>query len=333
MYNALAHDSYVGGGDISATRLIAPPRIVALRRKHEDEIEEEAADRIWSLLGQSTHVILERAAMGEASIISEQRLFMPIAGLAKPDGPWVWRVSAQMDLYTKVRQHLDDYKITSVWSVLFGDKPEWERQMNIQAMIHRHNGDKVESADIVAIMRDWQVQKSKHEKGYPQQAVKKISMPLWPQAQAIEYAMERVRLHQQAQMDYEASGDPDSLPLCTPEERWYRGHKYAVKKMDKNGKVNKKADRLFDAMPQALKFMADNQATLPKGKFWAEVEERPGENKRCLDYCDVWMFCPFGKKIREEQNRRVEAIWKDADTEASQQDLFGGDGEGSEPSE
>ena len=50
LYNALANDPYVGGGDISITRLIAPPRIVALRKRHEAEIVEDASDRIWSLL-------------------------------------------------------------------------------------------------------------------------------------------------------------------------------------------------------------------------------------------------------------------------------------------
>jgi hypothetical protein len=95
--------------------------------------------------------------------------------------------------------------------------------------------------------------------------------------------------------------NPDSLPLCTDDERWYRGHAYAVKYEEiKTGKVNKNAKRKFDNLTDAKQFMTDNTATLPKGKKWAPIEERHGENIRCLDYCDVWNFCPFGRKLRQD---------------------------------
>lgn len=98
LYNAVCNDPYVGGGDISITRLISPPRIVALTKKHEPEIVEDASDRIWSLLGQSAHLVIERAA--GVGVSAEERLFMPFKGIPITDGKtWNWELSGQHDVF------------------------------------------------------------------------------------------------------------------------------------------------------------------------------------------------------------------------------------------
>lgn len=205
--------------------------------------------------------------------------------------------------YQLTNKNIYDYKVTSVWSVIFG-KSDWEKQLNIQAMLHRHKGDEVEGINIIAIIRDWQKRKAKLEKDYPSQAVKRISFPLWEQEETMNYVRGRVRLHQKAQLAYaetkEKTGkyDDSVLPMCTDDERWYRGAVFAVKKQDiKTGKINKKADRKFDSMTDARQFVIDNTANLPKGKKFADIEERPGEYKRCMEYCDVWRFCSFGREL------------------------------------
>lgn len=314
MYNALAADTYVGGGDISVTRLIAPPRYVALTKVHEDEIEEDASDRVWSLLGQSTHRVLELSAADRMHV--ETRLYMPFEGIELEDGPMKWTVSGQPDLYEQDVFTITDYKVTSVWSVIFG-KSEWEQQVNMQAMLHRYKGDRVERGQIVAILRDWQKSKARVQKDYPPIAIKTIGIPLWTQKDAVDYTRERVKIHQQAQLDYLASGkDVTALPLCTPDERWYRGQKFAVKRMaTRTGKVNKKADRLFDTEDEAVKYMAANQGSIPTGTSYMPVEERPGTNKRCLEYCAVAKFCDFGRKVLEEQARATLSFAGGDDTE------------------
>ena len=62
LYKAICNDQYVKRGDISVTTLIDSPRINALRKKHWEEIEEDAMDSIWSLFGSSVHHIIERAS-------------------------------------------------------------------------------------------------------------------------------------------------------------------------------------------------------------------------------------------------------------------------------
>lgn len=309
MFNALSHDGYVGGGDISSTRLIAPPRIVTLRKFHEDEIVEDASDRIWSLLGQSTHAILERSVKPgqEKMLVVETRLSMPIQGIEDDSetGFWKWTVSGQPDVYQYTNRNIYDYKVTSVWSVIFG-KSDWERQLNIQAALHRHKGDEVDGINIIAIIRDHQKRKAKLEKDYPPQAVKRISFPMWTQEETIEYMKGRVRLHQKAQLAYArrkkdtGQWDDSVLPMCTDDERWYRGAVFAVKYQDKNGKINKNAKRKFDNLTDARQFVLDNANNVPKGKTFAPIEERKGEYKRCMEYCDVWKFCAFGRQVHAE---------------------------------
>lgn len=244
---------------------------------------------------------MERAAAGLPGVVAESRLVMPIEGITKPDNtPWIWQMSGQPDVYENGT--LSDYKVTSVWSFMFGDKPEWDQQLNMQAMLHRHKGDEVTHLRIIAILRDWQRSKAKFEKDYPAVAVHVANFPVWDFDEQVAFAQRRVRLHQTAQKDFKlANYNPEALPLCTPQERWFRGAKYAVKKQDAKGKVNKKSDRLFDTEGEARDYMRDNAGGLPKGKSYAPLEERPGINIRCLDFCDVAMFCPFGKALKDAQ--------------------------------
>lgn len=309
LYNALSNDPYVGGGDISATRLIAPPRIVALRKKHEHEIVEDASDRIWSLLGQSAHLVAERAAAGLTHVTAEQRVSMPFDGILKPDGsPWKWDLSAQLDVLEKEDDGntISDFKVTSVWSFLFGEKPEWNQQLNMQAMIHRYHGEQIHRIRIIAILRDWQKRKAQFEKDYPAVAVAVIPFPVWSYEEQLAFAQKRIEFHQTAQKEFKLSNyNPESLPICTPEERWYRGAMFQVKRVQsKSGKVNKKSDRNCKTKAEAELFIAHNQP--PKGTEFLPVVETPGQSIRCLEYCDVAMFCPYGRGLKLANEAKLE---------------------------
>ena len=59
--DAVQNDPYDSGeSDISVTRLISPPRQVALANEHGRKLTEDCADRLFSLMGQAMHHILER---------------------------------------------------------------------------------------------------------------------------------------------------------------------------------------------------------------------------------------------------------------------------------
>ena len=72
---AVANDPYVGGGDISTTKLIDSPQIRVLGGKHKEDLSVDVSERVWALLGQAVHTILERAGLKEQGMVVEERLY------------------------------------------------------------------------------------------------------------------------------------------------------------------------------------------------------------------------------------------------------------------
>jgi hypothetical protein len=265
---AVQNDSYSpGSSDITVTQLIDPPRLVELRRQHQGELVEDAADRIYALLGQSIHTILERA---EASALVEDRLYAEVDG---------WTIGGQFDRLMLIDGLLQDYKLCSVWEVINGLKPEREQQLNILRYLCEANGYEVGQLEAVAIFRDWSKSKAQYDASYPDQQVQRIPVRLWSMSETQDFIRERVRAHKAAR-----DGD---LPDCTPDERWLRGEKYAVMK-----KGRKSAVRLFDTHKEAESRLEDL-----KGDY---IDHRPGQNIRCENYCPVADFCSQYQAIKEQ---------------------------------
>lgn len=277
--NLLTYAGYEPKGDISVTRLIKPPRIVTLAERHKDEIKVDVQDLAWSALGQAVHVLLERSAGKD--VIVEQRLHTQIYG---------WDVNGQPDIWYPTTKEMQDYKVTSVWSFIFAAKPEWEKQLNLNAMLHRLKGQEVENIKIIAFLRDWMQRKAQMEKDYPQHQIHVVGQPLWDQDKCIDYAEERTKLHQ----DQRTLPD-EELTLCSPEERWYRTGGWPV---IKNG--NKKADKVFPTEAKANEYVSRETINLKAGRYFEPVMERKGENVRCLNYCEVRNFCAFGRQVHAE---------------------------------
>lgn len=257
LFDAVQNDSYSSGdADFSVTTLLKPPRAVALQKAHWDELEEDASDRIWSLLGQVVHGILERA---NKSGISERRLNAVIDGV---------KISGGMDLYND--GVLQDYKFVTVYKFQNNKVPiEYEEQLNCYAEILRQNNFPVKKLEIVGILRDWSKNAARKDPGMPQEQVVVRDVPLWGQEQAQAFLRERIKLHKYAQT---------ALPECTAEEKWEKPTRYAVMK---NGKD--RAIKLYD-----FKSDAEAHASIDKT---LRVDVRPGEAMRCAMYCNVSKFC------------------------------------------
>jgi hypothetical protein len=266
--SAIKNDPYAAAGDISVTGLLRPPRMRVLEKTYQGQITEDVADHIWRLLGQSVHTILERANTDHH--LAEERLVVEVLG---------WKISGKPDLLSEDGT-LSDYKVTSVFSFLLGEKPEWEAQLNIYAWMYRRYGFAVKKAQIVAILRDWTSSRQK-ESDYPPCGVLVVDVPLWEDAQVEMFVQERVLLHQQA----EKRGLQD-LAECTPEERWARPDTWAVKKPGA-----KRATRVFDN-PAAAQALAQENGQ--------EIEHRPGGNIRCERFCVVARWCGQYQKIQKE---------------------------------
>ena len=287
----IKNDKYnKGKADISVTSLIDSPKISLMRQKYNDQIEIDAVDQIWSIFGTSVHSILERS---EDNIYSEteQRLYSEVDG---------WTLSGAID-----RQEIDkkdgkitivDYKVTSVWSVIYG-KIEWERQLNCYAYLCENNYHRiftefskqkkeVKQLNICAILRDWNRRDAEKKENYPQTPIVVVDIPLWSKEERESYIRDRINKHQDAQVNFDIN---DEMPLCSDEERWKKNDAWAVKK-----KGQKRALRVLDSEEEAIKYMDWHNET---DKAYAkktdlEMEFRQGEYNRCKgNYCSVAQFC------------------------------------------
>lgn len=255
-----------GDSDFTVTGLLAPPRIKELERRHRDELEVDVADLMFSVLGTTMHHMFEIANSGG---IVEERYYVEINGK---------KVSAQVDYLGEGM--LVDWKMMSVWEAVNGLKPEKAAQMNIQAYLAEENGQEVRGIRIGSFYRDWSKPKSRDE-GYPDNNFELHKIPRWSKEEVVAFIKERMALHLAAR---------EELPLCTVEERWAVPDKTAVMK-----KGRKRAVKLFEDEGEAKAWM--NSQDDAKEMY---LEARPGESKRCRDYCQVSAFCTQRQEMLNE---------------------------------
>lgn len=254
----------------SATALLKGVREAILEKRHANEIEQDVSDMIWLLFGKAVHLILENQQEEEHEI-KETKLTVEFGE---------YTLSGVFDLYNEKEKKITDYKTCSVWKVIFGDFTDWKRQLLIYAYMMRQIGFEVNSGEIVAIMKDHSKRDAKYKADYPKLPVQviKFEFTLEDFVEIESWLIDKfdeIRRCEQL--------PDDELPLCTPEERYNSGDKYAVMK-----KGRKTALRVLDSMEEAEKWMADNGGD--------EIEVRPGEDKKCMDYCVVCEFCNYYKE-------------------------------------
>tara|TARA_A100000171_G_scaffold48194_1_gene55317 strand:+ start:1169 stop:2074 length:906 start_codon:yes stop_codon:yes gene_type:complete len=278
---AVINDPYdSSGSNISTTRLIAPPRIRVLEMRNWDLIEDDVSNRIFSLLGQSVHHILERSKLKVD--LAERRLFYKDDKITNG-----WTLSGQFDLLSR-QGDLTDFKVTSAWAALdalTNGKDEWENQLNVLDFLCRKNQKtltrykkevKVKSLNIMAILRDWSKLKVMQSDNYPRKQVVMIPIRRWSEEEQENYVQARIKLHQDAEKT-------DDLPLCTAKERWRKEDSYAL--MLDNRKT---AKRVLPTRQDMDKYMKDNKYVEGQG---CKVVFRAGEDVRCQHYCSVNQFC------------------------------------------
>jgi hypothetical protein len=264
--NVLARPTYSKGkSNLSMTELLNSPRIVQLKRKHWDDLEEDAASMVWSLFGTAIHNILEHGK-GENHIV-EERVFVEVDGMT---------ISGAIDLQEVEEDGiiLSDYKTTSAWSIV-NEKQDWHNQLNGYAfLVEKAKQRKVKKLQIVAIIRDWSSREAKTKDTYPQAPIVVIDIPLWSFEDREQYIRNRIHVHTEAFFEDETGGE---IAPCTPEEMWEKQERFAVMK-----EGGKRAKSVHDTRQEA-------EIALPeKGYF---IEHRKGERTRCESFCQVSAFC------------------------------------------
>ena len=250
---------------ISVTDLINAPQIRQLKIKHWDQLEEDASDRFWALLGSSIHSVLERTNIDNS--LSEEKLSYTFSANFED-----WTIAGRPDLW--INNEIHDYKVTSVWSYIYG-KPEWEIQLNVYAWLFDKFSFRTNKLKIYAILRDWQRNKALGNNDYPVIPFAEIGVLLWPLKKTEEYIKQRLELHSKTDVP------------CTPADQWEKPTKWALMK-----KGNKRATKIFD------KYEIAERVRMDKDDKTLYVEERKGSKPRCEDYCIVRNFC--NQKLAED---------------------------------
>lgn len=300
---AVANDPYTrGDSDFSVTQLLQPPRKVQLEQRFSEQLVEDAADRLWALVGQVAHGILERA---EVEAIAEQRIYAQVGGFV---------VSGATDRLILVPEKtgyvLQDYKFVTAYGVKIegGAKPEWIEQLNSYRYLLHQNGYNIARMEVVAIYRDWSKLEAKRNQDYPQTQAQRLPVPRWSLDDAETFLAERVALHADA-----AARATDWLPDCTDEDRWLKPGKVAVQKVG-----NKTASRVTDTPQEAVRWMAwkgliredEQRAVLDTmleggivktGKAEYTLEYRPPSYPRCESYCAAAPVCAQWAQVCREQ--------------------------------
>lgn len=244
------------------TSLVAPALIRSLEMQHSNEISADVEDMTWAMFGKAFHLLMDTYA--PVNTVSEKKIELEYGGITLVGIP---------DIYDG--KTLYDYKTTSVWSFVLGVKQEWIDQLNVYAFMLHSIGIDIEEMFIIAILRDWMARKAQTEQDYPKKPLIRVQIPFNPLSQTEDYIKKRIEAHR-------------NVEPCTPEERWRRETTYAVK-----AKGVKTAKRVLPSNDEAKLWIEAS------GKKDLYIEERVGEDSRCLSYCNVAPWCPHNRYKEE----------------------------------
>ncbi len=266
----------------SVTSLLADSlRETILKRRYHNEIEQDVADMIWMIVGNGIHKVLEDSEESEHELKEE---YLKINVFED------YKLSGKADLYNEAEEKVTDYKTCSVWKVIYGDYDDWKKQTLIYCWLFRKLGFKATRGEIIAIMKDFSKNKAKIDSSYPKFSVQNIPFNFNEKDfQEIEkYLIEKFK-----EIKILENVKDEELPMCSLKDRFNNGDVYAVKKIK-----NKTATKLHEKLEEAQKHLKNLENDYP-GIY--EIEVRPGEDKKCLEYCSVCEFCDYYKnKYKKE---------------------------------
>lgn len=273
--NALQSDYQYKDHQFSATTILQGIKSFLLMKRHSNEIEMDASEGLNMLLGTAVHNLLEGHAAENELTEDYMKAWIPNT---------LYAVSGKYDLYNLETKELTDYKTCTIWKIKFKDFDEWKKQLLIYAWMLRELGIDVAKGRITAWIKDYS--KSDYKlaqlKGeyYPEAAIINIDF-YFEEKDFFEIENWLIKRFQQIQ-NYEYLSD-DDIPICSEEERWNSGTKYAVMKGN-----NVRAVKVFDNENEAKEFAKTNNDY--------RVEERKGIDRKCVDYCNACKFCNYYKE-------------------------------------
>lgn len=267
----------------SVTQMNKGIRQVLLERRHADEIEQDASEMVWAIFGTAVHSIFEAAAETDTQIKE---------GFVKADMPHGYTLTGIFDLYDDATGTVTDWKTASVWKAVYDEWDDYRDQLLTYCWILRNMGFEARRGQIVALLKDHSKSKAKYDRDYPQHPVYVKTFDFTDDQIDARGLWLRERF---AEIEEREKMTDDELPLCSPEERWAKPTKWAVMK-----KGRKSAIRLYDNQHDAEVRARTENTTGATAPYY--VEERPGIDGRCPDYCAAAPFCSY---YREKYSEKI----------------------------
>jgi hypothetical protein len=263
---AVSAERHNAKGCLSATTLIQGLKQIILMDRHWEELTDDVSDRIWAIFGQAVHSLMENEGEND---FTEQEMSYKVGDIT---------VTGCIDNYDMRNGIIGDYKTASVVKVKFGDFNDWYLQGMIYAWLLTKNKFPVNRCRFIALLKDHSKTDAKRDYQYPKKPVHVYEFPVTAQGLFkiglfIKHKVEEYKRCIQLA--------DETIPPCSPEERWDRPPKFAVMK---NGL--KRAVRLFDDRESAARLAEEKGA----GHY---VEHRPGESIRCQSFCICCDYCNF----------------------------------------
>ena len=259
-------------GTLSATTLLKGTKEIILEDRHFDEIEIDASEEVWPVFGTAVHTILENQ---HDDAFKEEKFEVPI---------YDYKVTGKVDRYDMANETIEDWKTASVWKVIYRDFEDWRKQGLIYAYLLRQNGLNVRHIRFIALLKDFSATEAKRNSDYPQAPVYIFEYDV------NDTELESVETYIKAKVldvAEQSKLTDDEIKECSLSERWATATKYAVMKEGR-----KTALKVCSTEEEAQKFIDDTE----KDKDKLSIEERPGTDKKCMDYCPCASFCSYYKK-------------------------------------
>ena len=257
----------------SVTTLLNPIREILLIRRHYNEIKQDISDMVWLIFGSAVHKLIEDA---DKTGFAEYKL----ENLVIDD----YYLTGICDLYDKANFTIVDWKTTSVWKIIHKDFEAWRKQGLMYAWLLRKRGYHTKKLKFHALLKDWSSADAKYKADYP-----KHPIYVW-EYEVTEGDMLEIQSFIETQFKLIIACEKlkdDELPICSPEERYNPGDKYAVMKQGR-----KTAIKVCDSEEEA-------SALITSSDMYIEV--RLGEDRKCNDYCICKEFCSYWRSKNKKE--------------------------------
>lgn len=266
-------------GTLSATTLLKGDKEIVLYDRHFDELTQDAADLVWATFGTAVHYIMEHQ---NDNAFKEEAFEVPVGD---------WKVTGRVDRYDMEHEILEDWKTASVWKVIYKNFDEWKAQGLTYAWLMKQSGLNVQRCRFIALLKDWSKTEARRKADYPRKPAFVYEFDVTEAD--LEATEKRIREKIASVTEAYKLADADIQP-CTEEERWATATKYAVMKEGR-----KTALKVCDSMSDAQAYMRDMGGT--------RIDVRPGESKKCMDYCPCAEFCNFyHENVKEPESSQSE---------------------------